>query len=82
MKKPKKKYAVFAKTIRCFDGVRTECEEYVGETFAVSEKQAVNQVRFRNEGKCPNYYSDDDPAETGDWRSVEYMAKELSNEQN
>lgn len=48
MAKPKRKYAVYkvGKGDGCY--AKDYCRDFVGETFAVSEKQAINQVVYRN----------------------------------
>lgn len=48
MKKPKEKYSIY----RVHDLLKVK----IGETFAVSEKQALNNFRFRNGGKF-DYWS-------------------------
>ena len=54
----KRKYKVYAQYyFETEDGEDdfTEFWNYMGETFAVSEKQAINNVRFRNYGNISQY---------------------------
>lgn len=57
----KNRYAVYL--VEKFFDVAKEVVEYktfIGNTFAASEKQAINNVRFRNYGnKRSNYYVND-----------------------
>lgn len=65
------RFDVYIKIIRCFDGESTTQYQFAGTTIAVSEKKAINNVRFRIDGKTGNYYSDE---RGDDWRSREYIA--------
>ena len=62
----KRKYAVYM----CMEGIgvyhNNKIRQYVGETYAVSEKQAINNVRYRTEGKTTNFYSVGDYAGEGE----------------
>lgn len=74
MDKPKRfkeKFAVY-RVIEGIGGIRFKTEDFIGETLAVSEKQAINNVRFRNsEPGFPN----GGPAEMvgGSWLAGEKM---------
>lgn len=65
MKSKYKKYKVYIE--RYGDGCYAkEYDKYlVGETYAVSEKQAVNNVRYKNEGKVPNFWLTGDYMDEG-----------------
>lgn len=55
---------------KCIDGRK----EFVGSTMAVSPKQAINNVRYRNEGKNTNSWFHDDYLEEGSGVST-YIAE-------
>lgn len=70
--KEKKHFDVYVVITRSFDNViRTE-HQFAGETYAVSEAQATNNVRFRLWGATPSYYEDSGYGD--DWRSWEMIA--------
>jgi len=50
MRKPKEKYKVYlvGKGVGCY--AEDYCNDFLGETWAVSEKQAISQVRYRKGG--------------------------------
>lgn len=54
----------------CIDGLK----EYIGSTTAVSEKQAINNVRFKHEGRTTNSWHHDDYLEEGSGIST-YIAE-------
>lgn len=76
MKKPKQKYEIFAETTLDYgDGHIDTTRERVGETWAVSEAQAINNYCYRN--GTHNY-------EVHEWRgdggrTVSYTAKLSTN---
>ena len=71
-KREKSLYDVYIVARRCFgDFVITE-RYFVSSTFAVSEKKAVNNVRF-NQGDSCNFFHDSDPY-SDDWREFFYQA--------
>lgn len=79
MKRIRKKYAVFVSSIG--DGkVYAERGDtyFVGETIAVSEKQAINNVRYRNEGKTSNVWIVGDYLDDSVMNIHYYFAKEVN----
>lgn len=54
MKKPRQKYYVFLRTREGNLESESVHDTFIGTTWAVSEKQAVNNVRFREEGRTSN----------------------------
>lgn len=69
----KKKWDVYQVIKRCFSGYLTIQRIFAGETFAVSDKKAINNVIFRLFGKEPSYYEDSGNG-GDDWRSLSYIA--------
>lgn len=58
MGKPKAKYDVFARYVMCAEEEENSFEadwEHIGTTFAVSEVQAINNVRFKVMGNVSQY---------------------------
>lgn len=70
----KKHYAIYlaSRVFDCEDDARCEItrRDFVGETWAYSEAQAVNNVRFRN-GDKHSYYCDD---KMESWYEAEVMS--------
>lgn len=78
MAKEKRKYAVYIASRG--DGrvyAKNGGDTFVGETFAVSEKQAINNVRFRNEGKKSNMWIVGDYFDDSAANLHYYYAKEM-----
>ena len=74
MKKQKRKFDIYCVTSQEFDNEYQEYEEKVGTTYAVSEKQAINNYCFRNglrKETWLNYGGDD-------YGHVCYIAKEIN----
>lgn len=71
--KAKQKYNVYLRRIGTDVYDCGDLRYFVGSTYAVSDKQAVNNVRFRNDGKMPNCVTIDDYAEEGT-AFIEYIA--------
>lgn len=67
----KQKWDVYIEITRCFDGEMSTQHLFAGTTFATSERKAINNVRFRIDGKTGNFYSDE---RGDDWRTREYIA--------
>lgn len=76
MKRQRKKYHVYIRRrgFGCYD-TGEDLLFFAGDTWAVSEKQAVNNVRFRREGETGNLFINGDYAGAGDVIYV-YEAKE------
>ena len=68
----KRLYEVYAVARRCFGDFVTTERYFVSSTFAVSEKKAVNNVRFKL-GESRNFYEDSD-IYSDDWREFFYQA--------
>lgn len=73
-RRPKHKYNVYVRQSGWGVYAEGPNDYFVGETWAVSEKQAVNNVRFRNEGATPNSVIIGDILEEGELR-YEYVAE-------
>jgi hypothetical protein len=67
----KKPYDVYVEITRSFEGEITIQRMFAGKTYAVSEKKAINNVRFRIDGKTGNFQSDE---RGDDWRDRTYAA--------
>ena len=82
MKKPKRHYKVYVKRtgFGCYDTGKP-LYTFVGETWAVSEAQAINNVRFRTDGKASNSWIIGDYAEQGDVM-YQYIAEEIKDQKN
>ena len=78
--KERKKYAVYAVVTRHNDSIgMTPVEDYIyiGETYAVSAKQAENNVRFRTQGpmRSKQYVPLDNNYDI--YNTIRYEAEEL-----
>lgn len=69
--KTKTCWDVYVEITRCFNNVISIQRQFAGNTFAVSEQKAINNVRFRIDGIAPNFYGD---SCGDDWRDRTYIA--------
>lgn len=77
MVKLKKKYDVYLRITHdtvWWDGEITTEEYFAGSTMAVSEKQAINNVRFRRDGKDYNHWAEQGFGDTATF--YDYIAYE------
>lgn len=80
--KNKSKYSVYSRYVMTADEIEN-CTahpwEYVGDTYAVSEKQAINNVRHRTIGDLSQYKP---IATSGHWDSFLEWKAELNTRRN
>ena len=76
MKSKRKKYHVYIRRrgFGCYD-TGDDLLYFAGDTWAVSEKQAINNVRFRKDGATSNWFMNGDCGGDGDV-IYSYEAKE------